>query len=373
MGGPDLLAGRRVLEFSTAAAGPTGGMLLALAGADVVRVESRGALDPYRAHSVATKGHPDGSVMFASVNLGKRSVLLDLRHPEGAEIALRLAATSDVVIDSLAPGALRRRGLGFTQLRERRSDIVMVSASAAGQTGPKSTFRGYAPNFGAMSGLSAAATPRGGRPTLFGRSLDSRVGTAIALAAVTGLIAASGGEAVHVDLSDQEVAAGLIGDLLSAAASGADLSSVFANEEPGQPGTGLYTCADGRHVWVEDTGGALDGVVPGGAEGLMAWAAGTTSDDALRTLTTAGVPATLARTVPELLPGDGSSRWYRHTANPQVGPFAAFGLPFRVGADVPAAAGPAPGLGEHTAEVLAERLGLPESEIDRLVSEGVCR
>src|SRR3712207_3309609 len=127
------LEGTRVLDLTSSLAGPTCTQVLAALGADVVKVERPGAGDEARHWGPAF--FPGGSVMFFAANAGKRSLALDLRDDGGREAVLRLAERSDVLIQSLRPGAAERLGLGPEDVRSRNPRLVYCSIGAFGRAG----------------------------------------------------------------------------------------------------------------------------------------------------------------------------------------------------------------------------------------------
>ena len=202
-----LLDGVRIVDFSWLAAGPTATYLLALEGAEVIRVESRRALDTYRT-ALTKDGDPNLSTLFAVVNFGKRSITLDLKSASAREVVMKLVSTADVVVENFSSGTMERLGYGYSVLREARPDLVMVSCSATGQAGALVRNAGYAPIFAALGGLAALTTTVAGLPALYGRQFDARVGVFGALAVVSGLVRrAKTGMGGHFDVSGQEVAA----------------------------------------------------------------------------------------------------------------------------------------------------------------------
>ena len=136
MSTPQALDGMRVLDLTSGVAGPYATKLLADFGAEVVKVEAPGG-DRSRAEPPFFEGkpHPDGSVRFLFLNTNKRSVVADLEAAEGAALARRLAARSDIVIEDFAPGRLSELGLGYDELDRLRPGIVLVSITPWGQTG----------------------------------------------------------------------------------------------------------------------------------------------------------------------------------------------------------------------------------------------
>jgi len=132
-----------VLELAGGIAGPYAGKLLADLGADVVKAEPPTG-DPTRARGPFRESRPDpeGSGFYLYLNAGKRGITLDLERPAGREALLNLAAQTDVIVESFAPGELDRLGVGFDALRERNPKLVLVSTTPFGQWGPRATWRG---------------------------------------------------------------------------------------------------------------------------------------------------------------------------------------------------------------------------------------
>ena len=102
--------------------------------------------------------------MFHNVNRGKLSVTLDTSRPEAVDLALRLAAHCDVVIQNFSPGVMDKLGMGYEEMRRHKPDMVMVSISSTGQSGPLRDLRAYAPSVGALSGVDSTLGYEGGSP-----------------------------------------------------------------------------------------------------------------------------------------------------------------------------------------------------------------
>jgi crotonobetainyl-CoA:carnitine CoA-transferase CaiB-like acyl-CoA transferase len=134
------LEGLRVFDLSQVIAGPFCTRLLADLGADVIRVEAEGG-DLMRALPLAFDD--DLSTAYAQYNTGKRSIGLDLKSEGGRDVALRLAAWADVVVENFRAGALDRLGLGYETLRERNPDVILCSLSTFGATGPYAHLSGF--------------------------------------------------------------------------------------------------------------------------------------------------------------------------------------------------------------------------------------
>jgi len=152
------LDGVRVVEFSSAMAGPWIGRLMAHCGADVIRVESKKHPDvvrlyvPPRAPEMGTQ--PQLSPWFTDWNAGKRFVALDLSRPKAVELAKRLVGTCDVVIENYSAGVMEKLGLGYAALKQIKPDIIMLSTSGYGDSGPYRRYVTWGPNIEALAGLA---------------------------------------------------------------------------------------------------------------------------------------------------------------------------------------------------------------------------
>jgi crotonobetainyl-CoA:carnitine CoA-transferase CaiB-like acyl-CoA transferase len=175
------LKGIRVIDISSAYAGPYCSMLLADLGAEVIKIEKPGEGDPCR-----TWGPPfiqEESAWFLSVNRNKKSVAIDIFTPEGKELLYDLLKDADVFIENLKPSSIPKFGLEYERVKEINDRIVYCAISGFGQTGPMKNEPGYDLIAQAMSGLMSVTGELNGRP--------QRVGTAVT-DIVTGIISAFG-------------------------------------------------------------------------------------------------------------------------------------------------------------------------------------
>ncbi len=213
------LAGVRIADFTIHAAGPYCTHLLSQLGAECIKIESRTRPDAFRKpHAVYGRMQ---AATFDQVSANKLSVRLNLKQPEAVALAKRLVAISDVAAESFRPGVMKRLGLGFDALCEARSDVVLLSLSASGQTGPDSHFAGYAPLFGAWGGLGWMSGYADGPPVEMRHVMDHSAGMHAALATLAALHQRRRtGAAQHVDLAAREVASAMIGDALVLASVG---------------------------------------------------------------------------------------------------------------------------------------------------------
>jgi crotonobetainyl-CoA:carnitine CoA-transferase CaiB-like acyl-CoA transferase len=208
------LAGIRVLDFTWAWAGPFCTLQLAHLGAEVIRVESekrvcvtRG-LPPF-ADDIPGLGRAG---YYNQYNQGKRSITLDLSKPEAIEIALEMARHCDVVTDNFAAGVMERLGLGYEKIRARRPDIVMLSMSGYGQTGPLKSYVSYGPPAAATAGFFALSGYEGHGPSEIGISYaDPNAGIFGAVAVMVALLHRKlTGQGQYIDQSQLETALALL-------------------------------------------------------------------------------------------------------------------------------------------------------------------
>ncbi len=212
------LTGIRVTEFTSAWAGPYATCLLGFLGAEVIKVESRKRLDHARNLSFSTGTRftgPNESSVFNNLNLNKKSVTLNLSKPKAIEIAKRLVGFSEVVMENMRPGVVPRLGLGYDVLKAIKPDLIYISSSSCGQTGPEREYVGYAPTFAALGGISHVTGYEDWPPSNFMGSMDLRSATTSAFAILAALIYKHRtGEGQYIDLASQETIAVLAGDLM---------------------------------------------------------------------------------------------------------------------------------------------------------------
>lgn len=156
------LSGIRVLDFSTLLPGPFASLLLAEAGADVVKVERPGQGDELRDY----EPHFAGSSAFALLNRGKRSIALDLKQPQARERILALVRETDVLVEQFRPGVMARLGLDYEQLKQVNSRLIYCSITGYGAAGSKAQTAGHDLTYVAESGLLSLAAGADGAPVV---------------------------------------------------------------------------------------------------------------------------------------------------------------------------------------------------------------
>ena len=241
------LAGIRVADFSVHAAGPFAGLMLAEMGAQVIKVESSARLDiTRRPHTMY--GKPPSS--FEQINANKMSVCLNLKEPRAVELALELVSVSELVLENFRPGVMTRLGLGYEAMREVRPDIILVSLSSNGQTGPESNYAGYAPMFAALGGLGHVTGYADGPPVELRHAMDHTGGMMAAFAAVAALSARQRtGLGQHVDVSVRDLATSFMGTELLDVAMNSREAVRQGNREDAAAPQGVYRCR-GDDEWI---------------------------------------------------------------------------------------------------------------------------
>lgn len=167
------LQGVRVLDFTRVLAGPAASMALADLGAEVIKIEPPGDGDETRTFPPIKDGE---SHYYLSVNRGKKSIVIDLKSPEGVRIAKDLAAKCDIVIENYRPGVMDRLGLGYAALSAINPRLIYCAISGYGQTGPLKDRPSFDIVLQAMSGTLSMNGEPGGLPTKLGIPLGDLVG-----------------------------------------------------------------------------------------------------------------------------------------------------------------------------------------------------
>ncbi|MDX2703797.1 CaiB/BaiF CoA-transferase family protein [Streptomyces sp. PA03-6a] len=250
------LTGLRVLELGNFIAAPSAGRLMADFGADVVKVERPRVGDELRRWRLH---EGDTSLLFRAMNRNKRSVTLDLRRPEGREVALALIARADVVLENFRPGTLERWGLGPERMREVNPAVILVRISGYGQTGPYRDRPGFGGVAEAVGGLRHLTGDPDRPPTRVGISLaDSVAGLYAvvgALAALHRRAATGRGEVVDVALYEA------VYSLMESLTPDHDAFGVERERAggalPGAAPSNTYECGDGVSVVISGNGDAV--------------------------------------------------------------------------------------------------------------------
>lgn len=382
------LSGLRVLDFSMGWAGPWATRTLADLGADVVKVESRRHPDWWRGWEADDGGDPptiEVAASFNAVSRNKRGVALDLTTPEGHKTAKALIARADVVVENFAAGVLDKLGLGQNLQRRLRPGLISISMAAFGASGPLSSLRAYGSTVEQASGLPFMNGCDGWPPSLQHVAFGDPVAGVYAVTAVLTALAARdrlGG--ANIDLSQVACLFELSADGIIAQQISGALPRTGSRRRRRAPSCVSRTESDDDWVAVsvdsEDCWQGLCHVIGRGEwatatrlatvegrieradtieQAIAAWTASLTADGAVARLQAAGVPAAPVKR-PTSLGADAqlcATGFWERLERRYVGEHTLGASPFRFDGARPLARRPAPTLGEHTSEVLAELAG----------------
>lgn len=388
------LDGTLVLDFTRVLAGPFCTMTMADLGARVIKIESPDG-DEARSMGPFANGH---SLYFASINRGKESVALNLKHPEAAELALKLAARADVVIENYRPGVLERLGLGYEAVRTLNETVIYLSLSGFGQVGPYRDRGAYDVIIQAMSGLMGITGPLGGGPTRVGASLGDIVP---ALYATVSVLAAlqrreRTGQGSYLDIAMMDSVVAVVENALARYWVSGEDPEPIGNRHPAIAPFSTFATADGQIViacgndalWqklcaalgaaeltndvrfttnadranhAEDLGEALEHALA--ARGTSHW---------LGVLLEAGIPCARVNRMSDLIqdPHLRARDMIVEMDHPQIGPLPVLGSPIKASGIDTDLGDPAPDLGAQTRSVLADVLAINTAELDRLERAG---
>ena len=390
MNGP--LSGIRVVELGTLIAAPFAARLFAEFGAEVIKIEQPGSGDPLRRWR---KLHQGTSLWWYLQSRNKKSIAIDLKSPDGRDVALRLAAQADVVIENFKPGSLEKLGLGWDVLSKLNPDLTLVRISGYGQTGPYRDRSGFGAIGEAMGGLRFTTGDPDSPPARVGISIgDSLASLHGVIGALMSLLRVKTGQGRGqvVDVSLYESVFNLMESLVPEYDLMGQVRTRTGDALPGISPSNTYPSSDGRHVVIAGNSDAIfkrlmlvigrpdladdpalasnDGRVRSNAlldAAITAWTSGRTMDEILARLDAADVPAGRIYSVADIvddphyaardmilpteLPGDVTVKM------PGIAPKLS---------DTPGAVKwPGPTLGQHTDEVLAG-LGLQAGDIAQL-------
>ncbi|WP_043765419.1 CaiB/BaiF CoA transferase family protein [Algiphilus aromaticivorans] len=253
---PPPLTGLKVLELGQLIGGPFAGKVLGDFGAEVIKIEPPGQGDPLRNWRLLRNGT---SVWWQIQSRNKRSVTLDLRQPEAQDIARRLAAEADVLIENFRPGVLEDWGLGWKELSALNPGLVMLRISGYGQTGPYRDRPGFGVIGEAMGGLRHLTGEPGRLPVRVGVSIGD---TLAALHGAIGILLAlyhrkvNGGAGQVIDVALYEAVFNCMESLLSEYSAAGVIREPAGSALPGIAPSNAYPCSDG-HVLIAGNGDSI--------------------------------------------------------------------------------------------------------------------
>jgi len=396
------LEGIKVLDFSWAFAGPFISAYLGDYGAEVIKVESQSRLDLTR----VTSPYKDGitgvnrSGCFLVANNSKYGISLNLRHPRASEITDKLIAWADIVVENFGAGVMERLGLGYDELKKINPEIIMLSATIQGRTGPNSTFAGYGWNTTAVTGIG----------NLTGWPDRSPVGTlqaypdsvvpwfgAVAILAALDYRRRTG-KGQYIDISQYETTCQFLAPLILDYMANNRVATRAGNRCPYAAPHGVYRCRGddrwcaisvfteteweafcrvlGSPDWTKsdkfsslserkENEDELDGLVE-------QWTVNFTPEEVMALMQQAGVPAGVVETNKELFedPQLKHRNYFQRVKHSEIGECYQQAWPIEMSKS-PLKIRPAPCLGEHNEYVFTKILGLSDSEFVDYLNDGV--
>lgn len=400
----------RVIDLGQVFAGPFAARLLADMGAEVIRVESparsgRGGDRPAPG-AVYPAGEPgerpyNRVAYYNEVNRNKRAVSLDLSRERGRQVFLRLVAISDVLVENFSPRVMSNLGLDYAVLKQARPDLIMVSMSAFGSTGPYRDYVSFGPGIEAMSGFASLMGYPGGPPLRAGVAYADAIGGTQAALAVTVALRyrQTTGEGQHIDLSLREALLPLLSEFIAGYSMSGRAPGPAGNRRPFFAPHGCYRCL-GDDAWVavsvesEDewrrfcqvlgspawTADPRFGDMPSRQRNqdeldrlVEEWTLLRDKHEAMKALQASGVRAGAVLSVPELLndPQMIERGFFKTLAHPEAGAHLHPGVAWRLSDSPGSVDRAAPRFAQDNDCVFGELLGMSAEEIAELEIEGI--
>ncbi len=388
-----ILRGLRVLDLTRVVAGPFATRTLADFGAEVIKIQTE---------KTATGAEANATGYFHAWNRNKKGITLNLNHREARELFCRLVAISDIVVENFTPRVMANWGLTYDKLREFKPDLIMLSMSGLGQTGPDKDFVAYGPTLQSLGGITYLTSFSPDEPLGLGYSYADPIFGLYGVISILGALEYRDktGEGGHIDLSGLEAACTLIGtELLDAATNKREVLPA-GNHSGGEVSlSGCYPCK-GRDRWCiialsqEEHWQALCRIAgdfdlskderfstPAQRAKnrqeldslLAAWTRNIAAEDVVSLLQEAGVPAGVVQDAADLAsdPQLQARDFFTTLKHPLMGNTTSDTYPFKLPDCNPNNWKAAPLFGEDNNYVFNELLGLGMEEISRLKEKGI--
>jgi benzylsuccinate CoA-transferase BbsF subunit len=374
-----VLKGVRILDFTRVLAGPYATRLLADFGAEVIKVQPRLP----REEDDFARGY------YNTWNRNKRGITLDMTKPDGVALARKLVLASDAVVENFTPRVMANWGLDYQNLKKLKPDIIMLSLSTMGATGPHRDYAGFGPTIQAFSGLTHLTSYPGGPPLGLGSAYADHVGALFACLALLGALEyrQRTGEGQYIDVSQVEAMTSLLGD------------AFVPGKKTGSAPHGVYRCkgddrwcalavftgeewqgfkkALGNPPWAEakrfatlasrlKNKKALDSLIED-------WTKAHPPEEVMALLQAQGVAAGVVQSARDLAkdPQLKERGFFIEIAHPETGKTVSDAAPVRLSDTPPQYSRPAPLPGRDNDYVYGELLGLSEREMANLKKQGV--
>ena len=395
------LQGIRVADFGHVLAGPYSGMLLGAMGAEVIKIESRKRPDEQRVQrgDGVAKDYESSSNFF-EINLNKMSVSLNLTTEKGRELARRIVAKSDIVLENMRPGVMDKLGLGYKDLVKVKHNIIMASMSGFGGSGPYRSYTAYNPCFSSFGGQAYLAGYADEEPNTLTSAGDARAGTAGLFAMLMALnIRQRTGQGQYIDLSSVEVLNAMVGDQMMDYAMNGRSPTRSGNHDAVMAPHSVYRC-QGDDAWISiavasdaewqalckvmgNPDWARDEAYAGATgrwkqqdkldEQIQQWTMKHKPVELMEKLQAAGVAAMPSFKAEELFSNAHLQERQAITevSHSVLGTRKTITPPWKFSETPARISRTAPLIGEHNDYVLCQLLGMPKSEVEQLVKDQV--
>ena len=400
---PEVFDGLKVLDFSWAIAAPWTVKYLADHGAIVVHVESSTRVDIIRAGPPFKDGKPgiDSSVYWANYHCNKYGLSLNMKHPRSLELIKKLTSWADVVVENFAPGVMQRWNLSYEELKKVKSDIIMLSSSQFGQTGPLATMPGTGIQLTSYAGFNHLTGWEDRDPcVLYGGYTDCPAARFGAIAIIAALLYRQRtSKGMYIDLSQYESGLHLLSPVLIDYQVNGRIAARKGNRHPFAAPHNIYPCrgddswcalaifseaqwkglgsAMGNPEWSREirfstflrrqrNKDELDKLI-------SEWTVTLTAEEVMYKLQEAGVPAGVVQKSEQLYndPQLKHRGYFWEVDHPVIGRHLLESQAFQLPKSPRKLRMPSPCIGEHNEYVCREILKLPDEEFVELLSEGV--
>ncbi|MFC1896175.1 CaiB/BaiF CoA transferase family protein [Thermodesulfobacteriota bacterium] len=399
------LEGMRVVDFTQIQAGPQCTLWLRVMGAEVIKVESRKRPDLLRLYTQTRYGGPDvglnRSPAFSALNLGKKGCTLNLTQPRARELVKDIVRLSDVVVENFSTGVMDRLGLDYSSLKEIKPDIIMLSISGLGRTGPEKSYLAYAAIIHAFSGLCSLSGYPGGEPNLMGAMWSDVLGAQTGAFAVLAALhhRTRTGQGQYIDLAMSEATLSVMPEAIMDYTMNRRVRGCEGNRDDIMAPHGCYPC-QGEDKWVaiaiadDEEWRAFCQAIDSPAwteeqrfadqlsrwqnqqelDRLVAqWTRNHSHSQVMRKLQEAGIAAGPSCNVTDVLrdPHLRERGFFLEVEHPEMGKATLARTPWYVDGEAVGTYEPAPMIGEYNEYVFRTLLGMSQEEVSRLVEEKV--
>lgn len=392
-----------IVNFGWVLAAPVAGKYLADLGATVIRVESVHRPDPLRINTPYKDNVPgvNRSAYHALYNANNYSIAINLKHPRGIEVAKRLVAKSDVVIENFTPGSMKRLGLSYEDLKEIKSNIIMLSLSMQGQMGPYASHLGFGNQLTGLTGFTQLTGWPDRTPVQPYAGVTDACAPSLGAAAVIAslLYRRKTGKGQYLDLSQNEASIHYLTPLMldyftnSRIANRSGNRSLYAAPHAAYPCKGddkwcaiaifdddeweAFCSVLGKPEWAERTEfSTLVGRKNNEEEldaNISEWTIEHTAEEVMALMQAAGIAAGVVKEPGQLIedPQLNHRNYFWYINHSELGRYPHLGESFQLSETSVEGRMPAPKLGEHTEYVCTKILGMPDDEFIELFQEGV--